>query len=552
MRRKYILIAILILAAVLRLAYLSRGDTINDEVFYAFRAIGLLDFDEAAQQKTPLEWNNPYIPWWTKLSFHDHPPLVFWVQHFFIKIFGENNFSFRFPSAILGILSVYLLYLIGRQLFSREAGLLGALFLAVTLSGVYISRTGMQEPYVIFFLLLASYFFLKSFKKDSYLIWTAVALGFGLLAKYNTFVLIPIFLTYSLLYRRDFFKNKKFWMGAGLIILICSPIIIYNIALYRNVGHFDFQLSYIFHQNHPEWTVQPGKETGSISDRLHQFVPRLINSNSWLFLILVAVSLAAFFGTCLKKGRIFFRRFAFLFWSIFYLAALIIFGIGPSYRFLSILAPFFSLCIGIFFWFLYQKYLSGRKKIAIALLLMFVGFEIFYSVNNQIRYYPAGITPWFSSKVRYENYNWGYNDLDAYLNKEFAGKIPALTFDVQYKFLDDLRNQALDEGIKNGLEPWPFLIVCGENFDNGAKLWVMERRFVYRAWPILRLEDYFKYRKEQGGDYFDRSGFAYQYYIMPVNFVIPPEVAEIIRGVKPVVIQNPRGENAFLIYKLIK
>ena len=111
-KKKLVIFAILVIAAILRLWGLNRGDTMSDEVFYAFRAIGPMDFDHAEFQTTPLEWFDPQIPAWTKLSFHDHPPLVFWVQHFFIKIFGENNFAFRLPSALLGIASVWLVYLI--------------------------------------------------------------------------------------------------------------------------------------------------------------------------------------------------------------------------------------------------------------------------------------------------------------------------------------------------------------------------------------------------------------------------------------------------------
>ena len=82
MKIKHWLILILALAAVLRLYGLSRGDTVNDEVFYGFRAVGLMDFDEAADQTTPWEWTDPEIPGWMRMSFHDHPPLVFWIQHF--------------------------------------------------------------------------------------------------------------------------------------------------------------------------------------------------------------------------------------------------------------------------------------------------------------------------------------------------------------------------------------------------------------------------------------------------------------------------------------
>ena len=288
--KKYLLI-ILLIAAVLRFYGLNRGDTVNDEVFYAFRAIGLMDFDKAPDQTTPPEWFDGHIPQWVNLSFHDHPPLVFWVQHFFMGVFGESAWAFRLPSAILAVVSVWLVYLIGGILFSETAGLISSAFFAVTLNNVYISRTGMQESYVIFFMLLAGYLFLKSFKKESYLIWTGLALGLGFLAKYNVFIMAPIFLGYLLIYKRAYFLNKKFWLGALLALLIFSPVIIYNYEMYRAVGHFDFQLSYIFRQAHPEWVSEPGKEIGSLSDRIKNFIPRLISTNSWLFLILFAVSL---------------------------------------------------------------------------------------------------------------------------------------------------------------------------------------------------------------------------------------------------------------------
>ena len=238
-----------------------------------------------------------YFAGWRCFSCKEFPPLVFWVQLLSISVFGENNFALRFPSAVFGVISVYLLYLIGRRIYSESAGLIGAALLAVTLNSVYISRTGMQEAYVIFFILLASYFFLRSLDKENYLVWTGAALGFGMLAKYNVFILLPIFFTYLLLFRRDYFLNKKLWLGALLAMVIFSPVILYNIKLYQAVGHFDFQLSYIFKQNPEVWKVAPGKEIGTLYDRVKNFVPRLISTNSWVFLVIFAASVAAGFGS---------------------------------------------------------------------------------------------------------------------------------------------------------------------------------------------------------------------------------------------------------------
>ena len=564
--RKYWLIIILIAAAALRLYGLDRGDTVNDEVFYAFRAIGMLDFDKAEVQTTPLEWMDPNIPWWTKLSFHDHPPLVFWVQNIFMKVFGDKRWAFRLPSALLGVASVYLIYLIGRKLFSqnaslaesRRAGLLAAAFFAVTLNNVYITRTGMQESFVIFFMLLASYLFLKN-----YFVWTGAIMGLAFLTKYNTFILAPIFLVYLLIYRRRVFLNKKFWLGALLPILIFSPVIIYNIKLYQVVGHFDFQLSYVFGQEHPEWQIQPGKEVGGLGDRLKNFIPRLIATNSWLFLILFAISLIFLRNTFL------FLMFGFLF--------LLLLLIGPSYRFLTMLTPWMALSIGLFFQ-VGECSLSaglmprvcgnnpsprppplgggGKKReflslLGVGLLIFVLAFEIFYSYNNQITYYPKGPTPWLTSKVRYENYNWGYNELNDYLENELSGKMPALTFYPKYQFLNKLQDEVLADDRAKNLEPYPALLVYYGNVDDGPRLWTFDRLRFYHAWPIIAFDTYRQFLKENGLDYYKKTGFKNYYFIMQTNIVPSAEFQREILGIEPELIKNKRDDIVFKVYKFV-
>ena len=547
--RKYFLIFVLLLAALLRLWGLSRGDPVNDEVFYAFRGLGLIDFDEAEAQTTPWEWFDPAIPFWARISWHDHPPLVFWIQHLFLLIFGESNFAFRLPSALLGILSVWLLYLVGRRLYGSQVGILAALILAATLNHVYISRVGMQEAYVIFFLLAASYLFLRSLGKDTYLIWTGIALGLGLLVKYSSFVLVPIFLGYLLFFKREYFGNRKFWLAAALVLLILTPVIVYNFKLYQRVGHFDFQLSYIFGNSPEYWKVAPGKEIGTLYERFRSFVPRLVASNSWFLLSGFVLALAAFWRRLFEDFRGTLARHAFLLFSFLFLVVLLLF-IGPSFRFLTMLGPFIALAVSLLSSGLYEKFFVRREKLAFIFLSLFLIFEIFYSFNNQIRYYPSGPAPWFSSKVRYENYNWGYNELGEFWKKELEEKMPELTFQMRYKFLEDLQEESLADARREKLEPYPALIVTYGNFDRGAKLWVLDRLHIYHAWPIISFETYLQYLQKNGLGYYERSGFRHYYFITTTNFVPAPYFQELVKNAAPTKIYNKRNGETFRIYKL--
>src|SRR3989344_2226941 len=131
---KQILIAILLLGAVLRFWGLGSAEIFHDEGLYAFRSIGYFDYIQNDTQTTPVQWlavrtsaelsrtpsPNGSLPFWTSLSFHDHPPLFFLVQNIFFRIFGDSLFAARLPSVLAGLGSIYLVYLIGKKLSKNE------------------------------------------------------------------------------------------------------------------------------------------------------------------------------------------------------------------------------------------------------------------------------------------------------------------------------------------------------------------------------------------------------------------------------------------------
>jgi len=140
-----LLVFILVLSAVLRFWGLSSTEIFHDEGAYAFRSIGYLDYLNNDDQTTPIQWfKNSQLPFWTNLSFHDHPPLFFVVQHVSFLFFGDSIFAARLPSALAGIAAVFLAYLIFKTLFkSRIAGILGAAVLSVNHIHIWISRSSL-------------------------------------------------------------------------------------------------------------------------------------------------------------------------------------------------------------------------------------------------------------------------------------------------------------------------------------------------------------------------------------------------------------------------
>ncbi|PIT92337.1 MAG: hypothetical protein COU08_02915 [Candidatus Harrisonbacteria bacterium CG10_big_fil_rev_8_21_14_0_10_42_17] len=577
--KRYLLLGILVTAAILRLWNVHQGDPLGDEVLYAFRAVGLVDFDEAEFQTTPLEWFDPStssgqvlesyvlnaggepIPAWTNVSFHDHPPLVFWIQHFFIKLLGENTFAFRLPSVIFGVLSVYVLYLLGTLLYSRSIGLLSAGILAVTLNHVFISRVGLQESYVIFFMLLASYYFVRALQRGKFFVFVGITLGLGLLTKFTIFILVPIFLTYLLFVRRGAFRSRFFWIGVFVAFALFSPVIYYNIQLYLAVGHFDFQFSFLFGQDPAIWQIAPGKDIGTISERISDFLPNLIGSHSWVFLLVVLSGFVAFLVSLALRGTSVLQRYGFMVLSFIWLFLMIL-VIGPGVRFLTMLMPFMALVVSMFLLSVERFFFMNRCGVVVGILGTLFLFEIFYSVNNQILPYPVGVTPWTVSEVRAVNANWGYNELDRYLRDELRGKLPAFTFDARYQFISDLQDESVERARARGLEPFAALIVYDGSIFNTAQLWTLDRLQVYHGWPVLSLDTYDSFLANEGSDFFERSGFKSLYYIQPTDAVLHRgdvsqteagkrfEQMLLDQGSTPLLLSNLRGDIAFRVYVL--
>ena len=490
------LVLVLSIAALLRFFDLGKGEVLTDEVFYSFRAIKLVDFVEADNQPTPYEWFDPDIPLWTRYSFHDHPPLVFLIQHVSIRAFGDTPFAIRFPSAVFGVLSVLLVYIIGARYFDKRAALLGALFLAVTVSHVYISRLALQEATIIFFILLTLYSIIRTLDRDRYFLLLGVSLGLALLTKFTALILIPVIFVFYYIFKRRTFRNKHFWKGLLIALLLFTPVIYYNIRLYQAVGHFDFQFSYLFGQDPEVWKVAPGKEIGTIGDRMRDFFPNLFSLNSWVFLIISFVGMAysAFFLKRWKERSYFDIIGTGLPLLFIVIIALFLLYIGPSLRFLSMLTPLLALAIAPFAHFLLQKR-TALLSVFIPILL----FELFFTANTFFTGTSIGTKGITYSTVQNDTYQWGYREVGEYLDEELYAKMPAIVSDMTFEFLNELHDERVTAYTESGAEPYAALILYDENIFFVPQLWYFDRLNFIHAWPVMKIGSFLEIREANPG-----------------------------------------------------
>jgi 4-amino-4-deoxy-L-arabinose transferase-like glycosyltransferase len=69
-----------------------------------------------------------------------HPPLYFWALWAWVRLFGESPFAMRSLSVVIGTLTVWATYGLGRQVGGRQVGLLAAALTAVAPFAVWWSQ----------------------------------------------------------------------------------------------------------------------------------------------------------------------------------------------------------------------------------------------------------------------------------------------------------------------------------------------------------------------------------------------------------------------------
>jgi len=95
-----------------------------------------------------------------------HVPFYFFLLHFLIKLAGDSDFTMRFLSVMFGVLTVPLIYLMGKKLGHPRVGLWAALW--ATLSPLYLwySQEARMYTLLVFLGLLSVYCLLRAIGED--------------------------------------------------------------------------------------------------------------------------------------------------------------------------------------------------------------------------------------------------------------------------------------------------------------------------------------------------------------------------------------------------
>ncbi len=131
--------------------------------------------------------------------------LFHYMQAFFL-LFGQTDFLVRLPSVIIGIATILLAYIIGKE-YSKTGGILSALFMSVFYLEVFYSRQARFYQLFQFLFFLSIYLLYKSKKNPKFLYVSIISLFITINTQLAGLVLIPFFIIHILIYTK---KSKKY------------------------------------------------------------------------------------------------------------------------------------------------------------------------------------------------------------------------------------------------------------------------------------------------------------------------------------------------------
>lgn len=314
------------------------------------------------------------------------PPLTSWIAYI-IKLLGNGFFWVKFFPALFGALTLLIVWktieTLKGGLFALVAGSL-AILVSVILR---INILFQPNSWDIFFWTLVYFTVIKYIctSNSKWLFATGIAVGFGILSKYNiVFLLLGLMPAILLTKHRKLFLDKNFYLSIGIAAIIVLPNVIWQ---YQN--HFP-----TFHQLNELAKTQ----------LVHVHRADFIKDQFLYFSSSVVIILSAFAAFFFYRP---FRQYRLFFWSYVITLCFFIFLKAKSYYAIGLYPVL--ICFGIVYLELRLAH-NWKKYLRVIVFILIIGgsipfFLIAFPVQSPMaiqksnaRYKAFGVLRWEDGK----------------------------------------------------------------------------------------------------------------------------------------------------------
>lgn len=174
------------------------------------------------------------------------------IVFLFSFLAGIRDVTILWVSSIFGVLTVWIVYLIGKESRNRLSGLLSCIVLVTSVFHLHYARSGFPQTTSTFFLYLAVFLYILSRKyindtkiSNRFLFFSAVVLGYGFTCHYSLFPALSVFFIFEIMGGSLFscqissvnFLKRAFLLFVGILIpvfLLGGISELIKLALYSN------------------------------------------------------------------------------------------------------------------------------------------------------------------------------------------------------------------------------------------------------------------------------------------------------------------------------
>lgn len=398
--------------------------------------------------KTGFDENGRFFPlYFWHLGVMWSTPIIVYFTALFLKFLPLTEMTVRLPSVVVGLVNIFLIYVLASKIFKNKLwGLAASGLLALTPVHFIHSRLLLDNLYIVPFVLfwLIFLFQFKDTHQYRWLIFASLALGIGIHSYHAARIMLPFYLLLTLYFlRKKLSKDRRIgFMTVGAFLLSVIPAIPWWISYPDTL--FSDQAKYTGLQtaNQDLWSAilaifSPGNIVHRLDVFINYFNPvflflrgdaSLIHSTglSGVFLLPIAVFLLFGIYRVLKHEKSWYSRLLVVGFLTAPLAATIA---GDHYRISRalVILPFATILsvYGIQYLLSHKRFLSC---VTCYVLLAAIPLQFSYFLFDYFKDYRIRSYGWFRYNIPAA--------LEAVINEDRETPLYAVNLDDRIDFID--------------------------------------------------------------------------------------------------------------------
>ena len=167
-----------------------------------------------------------------------NPPLFYWLEHGML-LFGDSEFVLRLLPALLGVLTIPVVYLIGKEFRDRNVGLIAAALLTFSPFHIFYSQEARAYAPMLFFFSLALLFYLRASRSNEVRSWVLFGVFSAVAFWMHFYAVVPVavLILHALLtrageFRHDIRSAKNLTLSVIAFVVASLPLLIVTVNLF--------------------------------------------------------------------------------------------------------------------------------------------------------------------------------------------------------------------------------------------------------------------------------------------------------------------------------